>query len=234
MNLTMVNKVLMDQNPKLKTLVSLYMNKDMRGRYLKSMNLAAKKELLLQAAQMSEIRADELETFDRGLMGRINPTVGQEIVPLEMSFLKIVDALTPIEEITILSEMKNDAIEIFKRTRPSLAFLHQWPDDKLRVAMIGITPDELITYLRLRPEMKERMLSLASMMVSEIAGEELNAPDKTPLAEKEKAVEFFTTRIRTLVEQNDVNLEEVFGPLEVSNVLQLNPDGASDGGKQVA
>ena len=234
MNLTMVNKVLMDQNPKLKTLVSLYMNKDMRGRYLKSLNLASKKELLLQAAQMSEIRADELETFDRGLMGRINPTVGQEIVPLEMSFMKIVDALTPIEEITILSEMKNDAIEIFKRTRPSLAFLHQWPDDKLRVAMIGITPDELITYLRLRPEMKERMLSLASMMVSEIAGEELNAPDKSPLAEKEKAIDFFTTRIRTLVEQNDVNLEEVFGPLEISNVLQLNPDSASDGGKQVA
>lgn len=232
MNLGMINKVLIDQNPKLKTLVSLYMNKDMRSRYLKALSPQAKKELLMQAAEMSEIRADELETLDRGLMGRINPTVGQEVVPLEMSFNKIVDGLSVIEEVTLLADMKSPAIEQFKRNFASLAFLHEWPDDKLQLLLIGITPDELISYLRVRPDMQERMIGMASMMVKEIATEELAKPDRLSTMDKEKAIEFFTTRIRGLVSGNDIRLEEVFGPIPGEGLHIL--DGGAGDEKRVA
>ena len=224
MNLGMVNRVLMDQNPRLKTLVSLYMSNDMRSRYLKSLNANAKMELLQQAAQMSEIRADELEALDRGLMGRINPTVGQEIVPLESSFVKIVDGLTLLEEITLLPEIRSEAIGVLKRTRPSLAFLHEWSDDHLRVLMIGITPDELISYARIRPDMKERMLAVASMMVREIASDELSKPDRMSVSDKERAMDFFMTRLRGLIVGNDIKLEDVFGPLP-DNVVPMAAAG---------
>ena len=235
LSLNMVNRVLMDQNPKLKTLVSLYMNNDQRTRYVRSLSVQNKKELLMQAASLHEIRAEELEGFDRSLMTKINPTRGQEIVPLEMSFNKIVATLTPSEEVTLLKELTGDAIEEYKRAIPSLAFLHEWPDDKIKILMMGITPDELISYLRVRTDLKTRMLGLASMMVGEIAGEELGKPDKSSAAEKDKGIEFFNARVKALVEQNDINLSEIFGPRSGDGQPGgNNSDGNNDDAKRAA
>lgn len=237
LSLNTVQKVLVDQNPKLRTIVSLYMSNDMRVRYVRSLSENAKKELLAQAGDLHEIRADELESLDRGLMGRINPTLGKEVVSLDMSFNKIVEALTPIEEITMLANLKSRAIEEYKRTKASLAFLGDWPDDKLRLLMMGITPDELISYLRVRPDLKDRLLALASMMVTEIATDELSRPDKMPAADKEKAIEFFAMRLKSMTESGDINLTDVFGPMpDTGTIHQLDPhsEGSPDGGKRVA
>lgn len=215
-SVNMVKRILVDQNPKLKALVSLYMPDELRAGYLQTLTPQAKRELLEQTASLSEVTPEEIETLDRTLMSRVHGTGRTaELLPVEMSLKKIASTLTPSEEVTMLSDMWGDAVEDYKRTVPSLAFLREWPEDKLRMLMMGLTPDELISYLRIRPDMKERLLSVASMMVSEIAGDELTKPDKTPLAEHEKNIQFFTTRLRSLVEQNDINLQEIFGgPVE--------------------
>jgi hypothetical protein len=229
--LNTIRKVLMEQNPRLRALVSIYMNKDMRGRYVKSLNVEGKKELLEQASMLTQIESAELETLDRGLMSKINPTLGHEIVPLDMSFIKIVDSLTLVEQITILHELKGKGVEEFKRSHPSLAFLGEWPDDKLKLLLMGLTPDELVAYLRVRPDLKDRVIGLASMMVAEIAKEELSMPDKTPAAETEKAIENFSFRLQNMVEQGDFNLLDVFGPIPEDTILQqlgVNNDGNRD------
>ncbi len=235
--LTTIRKVLIDQNPRLRTLVSLYMTKDMRDRFIKSLSPEGKKELLVQAGQLTEIQSEELETMDRNLMGRIKPTVGHEIVSLGMALNKIVESLSIIEEITLLADIQTPGIEEFKRGRPSLAFLGEWPDDQLKMLMMGLTPDELVSYLRVRMDLKDRMLGLASMMVAEIAKEELQTPDKQPAAETEKAIEFFSQRLKAMVEQGDLNLVDVFGPLPGDagvHVLETNDNDGANGGKQVA
>lgn len=237
LGLDTVRKVLVEQNPKLRTLVSLYMNKDLRSRYVKSLSEEAKKELLLQAARLSEIESEELASMDRGLMSKIKPTVGHERVPLEMSFQKIVDSLTLVERVTILKDLTGRGVEEYKRTVPSLAFLGEWPDFQLKMFIMGLTPDELVAYLRVRTDLKERMLGLATMMVAEIAKEELAAP-KALSADDEKAIEFFENRLRDAVEAGDINLTEIFGPMpEVSEVYQLennNDEGGPNDGKRVA
>ena len=231
LNLSMVNKVLMEQNPKLRTVVSLYMTNDLRQRYLKSLSMDAKREILESAAGLSEIRAEELETLDRSLLLKLNPTREQEIVALEMTLPKIVAALTPSEEIMLLAQMKGPAIEEYKRTTASLAFLAEWPDDKIRIVFMGMTPDELISFLRVRPDLQERCLSMASMMVGEIARDELSRPDKTSATDKDKALEFFTTRIKGLVQSGEINLMEVFGPVPTATTHQI---GTDDEAKRVA
>jgi len=235
--LATMRKVLMDQNPRLRTLVSLYMTKEMRDRYVKSLSPEGKKELLVQAGQLTEIRSEELESMDRSLMGRIKPTVGHEIVSLGMAFDRIVETLTIIEEITLLADIETPGIEEFKRTRPSLAFLGQWPDDQLKMLMMGLTPDELISFLRVRTDLRDRMLGLASMMVAEIAKEELQTPDRQPAAETEKAIEFFSQRLKALVEQNEIILTDVFGPMPGEagvHLLESTDNDGTRGGKQVA
>jgi len=238
LGLNTVRKVLMEQNPRLRTLVSLYMNKDMRSRYVKSLNEEGKKELLLQAARLNEIAVEELATMDRGLMSKINPTLGHERVPLEMSFRKIVDSLTLIERVTILKDLTGRGVDEYKRTVPSLAFLGEWPDFQLKMFMMGLTPDELVAYLRVRPDLTDRMLGLATMMVAEIAREELGGPDKMPSADTEKAIEFFENRLKDAVESGDINLSEIFGPmpdaLEVYQLENNNDESGPDDDKRVA
>lgn len=234
MGLNAVRKVLVDQNPRLRTLVSLYMTKDMRKNFIKSLSAAGKKELLVQAGQLTEIQSEELESMDRGLMGRIKPTVGHEMVPLDMSLLKIIEGLSIIEEITLLADIDTPAMKEFKRTYPSLAFLGEWPDDQLKMFLMGLTPDELVSYLRFRPDQKDRMLAMASMMVAEIAKEELASPDTMTQAEREKSIEFFSQRLKAMVDQNEIVLTDIFGQSEAS-VTPIDPNEDTSGdGKQVA
>jgi flagellar motor switch protein FliG len=216
MSLNMINKVLVDQNPRMQTLVSLHMSKDMRSRYIRSLSPEAKQELLSQATQLNQIPSDELETLDRDLFHRINPTIGNEIVPLEMSFNKIIEGLTLFETITILPKLSGPVVEEFKRNVPSLAFLHEWPDDYLKMLLQGLTPDELVGYLKLRPDLKDRGLALASMMVAEIAKEELASGDTKLTADMEKAIEFFASRLESMVEQGDLSLRDIFDAAQAS------------------
>jgi len=210
-NLNMVNRVLMGQNPKLRTVVSLYMNDEMRGRYIKGLSVKAKKEMLTSASELFEIRADELEEFDRSVLTRVDPPRGQEIVPLELSFNKVVSSLSILEKIAYLPDLKGDAIDEYKRSVPSIAFLSEWPDEKLKILFMGISADEMIGYLRVRPDLKERFLALTSMMVGEIASDELSRPDKSNQQDREKALEFLAQRLDDMVQQGDLSLTEIFG-----------------------
>jgi hypothetical protein len=204
------------------------MTDEMRTRYIQSLPPKNKLEMLSAAAELFEIRADELETFDRSLLTRINPAHGQEIVPLDLSFNKIVTSLSTIENATMLTELKGEAIEEYKRTMPSLSFLGEWPDDKLKILLMGVTPDELISFLRLRPDLKERFLALTSMMVGEIAGEELSKPDKISPQDRDQAIGFFNQRLNDLIKQGDINLVEIFGPSLKDTVHHLEEVEAAE------
>ena len=209
-NMSLLNQVLMHQNPKLRAVVSLYMPSDMRARYVKSLNDEEKKELLTSAAGLSEIRMDELYAFDRTLLGKLTRTSTGEVIPLDMSLAKLATSLSPSEEIKILAEMRGGAIEEYKRTIPSLAFLADWPDEQLRFLLTGVRPDEIVALLRVRADLKERVLSLCSPMTLEIANEELAAPDHMSPAEKDEALIALKERLADLVTQKEISLEDVF------------------------
>lgn len=215
-NAGMVSQVLMEQNPKMRTVVSLFMPPDLRAKFMSTMSLDAKRELLVAAAGMSEIPAKELSQLDQGLMARFKPQGREDVIPLEMTLNKLVEALTPAEELVLLAGMQGPAAEEFRRSTPSLAFISEWADEPLATLLSQATTDEILALCRVRPDVKDRVLSLAPKMTVAMVSDELSMPDRLSAKDKGVWIEALSKRLRTLVLSKALVLEEIF-PASIGN-----------------
>lgn len=210
-NVDTVNQVLMDQNPKMRTLVSLFIPSDLRDRYMRGLDIDKKREILESAAQLSTIPATELKSMDTSLSAKLNRKgSGEDLVPLDMSIQKIVGSLTRVEEITLLAGMSGYAIQAYKRVTASLAFLHEWPDDLLSLLVSRSTVDELVALSRIRQDMKDRLLGLCPPMTATMATDELNREDKFSESDKNVLLQNLRERLESMVENKEVDLERIF------------------------
>jgi len=207
-----VNQMLIDKNPKLKTLVSLYMPSDMRARYFKGLNSQTKLELLKTATEMNEIPANELQDLDRNFKTSAQPSSTKEIVILDRSLQKLVEALKPQEELALLPSLKGPVVESFKRSVPSIAFLDEWPDDKLKLFLSKLTSDEILPYLRLKPNNKKRYLDLLPKFTSDILVEELEGKDKTTDEDKTQWLQALKNKLNQSFELKEFVLDDIFPP----------------------
>ena len=226
LNIGLVNQVLIDQNPKMKALVTLHMSPALRESYMKGQTTDAKRELLTLTSQMSEIAVEELRSFDGLFRSKLQPQTGGGFVALDSSLLKLITALTPIEEATLLSDMTGPAFDEYKRSTPSLAFLGQWPDDKLSSCLSRAMPDEVVAFSRVRPDLKDRMIALSPPMLAEVAADELQRPDTMNDKDKNALLITLKDRLKEMVTQKEVDLEEVFKAKDV--VEEAIPDNVHE------
>ncbi len=209
-NVGMMNQVLMNQNPKMRTVVSLFMPDELRSQFMKSLSIDSKRELLESAASLSEIPTQELRALDGSLMGQMKGEARADVVPLEMTLAKIVSALSPIEEVTLLAGMVGSAVSDFKRSTPSLAFLGEWPDQKLSILLSSTLPDELVAFCRVRTDIGERLISLAPQMTAELTIDELRSPDRMTVEEKNQRLLEMNARLLGLFTRKELRLDEIF------------------------
>jgi flagellar motor switch protein FliG len=231
-NIGMVSQVLMEQNPKMRTVVSLFMPPELRAKFMSTMSLDAKRELLVAAAGMSEIPTKELSQLDRGLMARFKPQGREDVIPLEMTLNKLVEALTPAEELVLLAGMQGPAAEEFRRTTPSLAFISEWQDEPLAILLSQATTDEILVLCRVRPDVKERVLNLAPKMTVAMVADEFEKPDRLSAKDKGIWIEALTKRLRTLVLSKALVLEEIFPAAKGDDSLEAG--GNANVGKKAA
>lgn len=231
-NAGMVSQVLMEQNPKMRTVVSLFMPPDLRAKFMGTMSLEAKRELLVAAAGMSEIPAKELSQLDRGLMARFKPQGREDMIPLEMTLNKLVEALNPAEELVLLAGMQGPAAEEFRRSTPSLAFISEWGDEPLATLLSQATTDEILALCRVRPDVKDRVLSLAPKMTVAMVGDELSMPDRLSAKDKGIWIEALSKRLRTLVLSKALVLEEIFPATKGDDSLEAG--GKANDSKKAA
>lgn len=205
-----VNQILVDQNPKLKTLVSLYMPSEMRSKYFKGLDVQAKLDLLQQACDMDSIPTKELNSLDQGFRAKIQPKGNNDVVVLDRALQKVVEALRPQEEISLLASIQGPAIEAYKRSVPSLAFLDQWADDKLKVFLAKVRADELLPYLRLKPANKNRFMGLLPQLTADMLAEEIDSPDKSSADEKDQWLVALKNRLIQMFELKELQLDDIF------------------------
>ncbi len=210
MKINLINQVLMNQNPKMKALVSLYMPTDLRTSYLQTLNSETKKALIQSTAELTEVSVEELNSVDTFVKGKIQPGTRKNLVSLGQGLQKIVQSMTKIEEITLLQKMTGPAFEDYKRSIPSLAFIGSWKDEYLNLLISRASNDEILAYLRVNPELQEKILSLSSPMVVEVVSDELSRPDTTQNKDKNALLSTFTKRIEQLVKNKEIDLEQAF------------------------
>jgi len=212
LNTSIVNQMLMDKNPKLKTLVSIYMPTDMRVRYFKGLSNQHKLELLKMATEMHSIPASELSDLDRNFKTSAQPSSTKELVILDRALQKLIEALKPQEEIALVPSLSGPVIESYKRSVPSMAFLEQWPDDKLKLLLAKLTADEILPYLRLKPNNKKRFLELLPQFTADIISEELESKDKTSDDEKTQWLISLKNKMLQMFELKELALDDLFPP----------------------
>ena len=159
---------------------------------------------------MDSIPAEELNSIDSTLKEKMQVKSSKGVVVLDRAFHRIVEALTPQEELALLTQIKNDTIEAYKRSIPSLAFLGEWPDDKLKLFLSKVTADELLPYLRLLPTSQKRFFALLPQMTSEVLRDELAGKDRTNSEEKGQWLLALKARMTQMFELKELVLDDIF------------------------
>lgn len=223
LNIGLMKELLMDQNPKMQTLVSIYMPNDVRAKYIKTLTPESKMALLNSAAQMNEIRVDELKSMNDSLRSKFQPQGTVDSIPLDMSLKKLVDVLTPIEQLTLLPQVQDPAILEFKRQTATLAFINEWPDEVIKLLVGASEADEIVYFLKVRPEMSERILAQCPPLTAELVRDELATAKIIPEKELNLRIESFAKRLEAMVKLKEISLEEIFANKEVKNTANVAP-----------
>ncbi len=206
-----LSKVLMNQNVKMKTMVSLYLPDDMRRKFIKPLNMEQKLELLNQAVEISEVASDELNSMEKNIQSELkggNKKV--ETIQLEMTLEKIIATLSMLEEIELLPKMSGHGIERYKMKYPSIAFFHLWPQQFINLALSKLSTTQLVTYLRLRPDLQTQFMTMLSPMMAEVVGDELKTEDKTKTEDKNQVLLEMYDVLKQMVLNKEIDLEEIF------------------------
>lgn len=205
-----LNEVLMAENPKLKTLVALYLPTELRSNFIKSQTWEEKVRMVESAAALNAVEARELKSYDINVKGKITPQTTQQMIPLDLTLNKVVEGLTAVERISILHQITGPAIEAYKLSVPSIAFLGEWPEPKLSVFLARASSDEVLAYLRVRPELQEKFLKLAPPLTAEVVTDELNRPDQMSNAERTQILSFLDQKLDEMISKGELNLEDLF------------------------
>ncbi|MEZ4873669.1 MAG: hypothetical protein R2827_15800 [Bdellovibrionales bacterium] len=205
-----VKDVLMQKNPQLRTIVSMYMTDELRSKYFKSLDEAAKIEMLTQAAQLAEIPEEELASMETDLSSLISPEKDVRTVALDATLTKIISVLPSREACIYLKEISGPVIEKYKRSQASVAFLHEWPDEFLQELIARSSNEELLAYLNIREDMTERFLGLMANRTRQIIEDDLKVGPMLIDAEIEIAIFNMNEHVNDMISEGVVDLDSIF------------------------
>ncbi len=229
MNFNVISQALMEQNPRMKTLVAQYLSDDYLSRYLQGLTTDVKLSLLTESAELNKIPAQELGGLSSEFETKMQGERGDNLVVLDGTFAKIAKALTAIERITMLVNLKGEAIDSYKKSTPSLAFLGAWEDDSFRTFLAKCTPDEVLALIRVRPDLKDRVMALCPPMTAEMVDDEFKREDKSSDADKNVWLEQLDNRLAQMISLGEISLEKAIGSSESGGASSADAAGGVDG-----
>ncbi len=202
----MLQEVLIQQNSKMKTLVAMFMPEGLRQQYVSNQDEETKLELLKEALSMSEIATDDLRNYEHQFRSSIRPDDRKDVVVIESALQKLISALTPMEEMALLPQLSGPGIEAYKCSQFSLAFLHEWNDSALRPVFSKAMPDEVVAFLRMRMDSRDRVIGLCPPMTAIVASDDLERENSFTEKEQNILLNQLAVRVRQLVDAGEIQL----------------------------
>lgn len=209
-----VKNLLAGQQPRLRALAVLHMNEETMEDYMKRLPFEGKREIVEETLQMEKVLSTDIEAASETLKFAIKQKQDDtRTVSLKSMAPKLLNALSALDEIKLLRELGiklSDGAASIKRSIPALAFLGEWPESLLKRVFVTAVNDEVMAYLRVMPELKDRILPLCPPRVQEIVGGDLLKPDLMSDEVKEKHLSALKLRLLQTVNRENINLEEIF------------------------
>ncbi len=166
------------------------------------------------AANLTEIPKSELKGMDTTIMGKMKSDDTKDSIQFKMNIEKIVSMLTEKEQITLLGQIKGNSLIEYRKNNPSLAFIHLWPDQEISKLLGKANSDEALSYIRVKPESKERIITLSPPFLSEMIIDEVDKPTKSTSEEMDGHLRSLLTKLKELVESKEINLKEIFEQID--------------------
>jgi hypothetical protein len=124
----------------------------------------------------------------------------------------LLSVLRPTEEIRLLRELSRNrpkAAQYLRETYASLAFLGEWPSDKLKNIFNSARPQELVALVHTMPELKNDMYALLPTRTQAMISEDLEA--QTPNdAELDVLLENIRRHVNDIVDSGELDLKSFF------------------------
>jgi hypothetical protein len=204
-----------------RTLALMHLPGDRVRSYLKSIHESEKQAIIESSISLREVPVNELNSISENLKAKVRQTSGSS-ANIEMSeqIPNLLFSLSCKEEFTwlpnALKDLPDKGISI-KRSYPSIAFLHEWPDDILKTFFEGLDTKLLVAYLRLMPSMAERIKGLVSQRLTIIINDELISKRTVNEKDLDKNLEQLKIILHQRVMAGSISLGQVFALNDTPN-----------------
>ena len=209
-----VRGLISGQNPQMKALFVMHLPEIECTKVMKTLDVSDKKSILESSLSMDKVLSTDIEAASEALKFEVKRMIaGDGVVSVQAMVPKLLNALTPMEELTILMEIAgnmSDGGNSIKQNIPSLAFVHEWPKEAASLLWSSASADEVLTYLRFVPKMTDTVLSYCSPMVQTIVRDDLAKPDMFNEDMKTRFLTTLKTKLLQFVNQGSVNLGVIF------------------------
>lgn len=208
-----IQKLLTGQDKKVQSLAILHLPQEKIEQVIADFTFDDKEQLVLKAFETPKIKVQELEMLDESLKFLVknnsdNDEGAIEVPAMVPNFLM---SLNPREEILLLRQipgkLKDQGLYL-KQNYPTVAFLPEWPDEKIKLLIQSLGNSDLQAIIKAVPEVQDKILDLLTGRTQAILRDSL----KRDLSEDElmKSLENVRLRLFKLVNAGQIQTEVIF------------------------
>ncbi len=208
-----IQKVLSKQDKKVQSLTILHLPQEKMEEVVSTLSFEEKKSMIVEAFAIPRMKPQELEMADQSLKFLIKKEEIAEdgLIEIQSMIPNMLMCLSPFEEIQLVQQILptlSDQGSFIKRTYPSLAFISEWPEDKLRSFLTGVQPNDVLALVKAIPEAAELIYSVIPNRTQTILKDSLNkslSPE-----ELNKGLEILRIKLFRYANDGQINLEAIF------------------------
>jgi hypothetical protein len=208
-----IQKVLSKQDKKVQSLTILHLPQEKMEEVVSGLSFEEKKNMIVEAFAIPKMKPQEIEMADQSLKFLIKKeeSVDDGLVEIQSMIPNMLMCLSPLEEIQLIQQILptlSDQGHFIKRSYPSLAFISQWPEEKLKHFLTGVQPNDILALVKAIPEATEVINSVIPNRTQTILKDSLSRT----LTSEELNNGLSALRLKLFKYANDgiINLELIF------------------------
>lgn len=207
---TMTQKVLMENTPEIQAVAAYYMPKKQRKSYFNSLGETQKMELLKEASSLDKLKYADLESMESHVAPAFADDSNEKVVILSKSLQSLIEVMSYKEAILLLKDMDGPVLLDYKKTHPSLAFLHDWPDESFNLLIQQAGQEEIMALVSVRPDLKDRVFQGLPPRMRQILEDDFSNIENMKESDQEKFLQNLHMQLVLFVDNGYVDLPSVF------------------------
>lgn len=209
-----IQKLLSNQDQKVRSLTLLHLPVEKLNQVMNEMTFDEKKTTVMQAFALTRVREKELELLDESLRFNVKKeeSVQEGTIEVQSLIPNMLMSLRPIEELNLLKDVVSklpDQGEYLKQNYPSLAFLADWPEDKLKMLIGSATTQEILSLVQVLPDISTKALAALPSRTKMIVQDEIGKR-KIENIELDQHLEGLKYRLFKMVNDGQISLAQIF------------------------